>query len=185
MKGPCAKLGCMTKQFGILIFLAFALRACIGGDAATVASAAPDGQTTATSQAGQAEQKPRNIGNGYAETVLERSADGHFYADVMINGAPIRALVDTGASIIALSKEDAQRAGLAFSPEEFTGTAQTAGGVTAVKPIILDRVVMGPLEANRVEAAIINEGLDQTLLGQSWLKRVGTVTIEGDRMVLR
>jgi aspartyl protease family protein len=175
----------MMKQLGLLIFAGVVLRAAFGGDAATNSSVAPDSTSVTSSRDDRERNKPYDIGNGYAQTVLERSADGHFYADVMINGAPIRALVDTGASIIALSKEDAQRAGLSFSSEEFTGTAQTAGGITAVKPVILDRVSMGPLEAERVEAAIIDQGLTQTLLGQSWLKRVGTVTIEGDQMVLR
>jgi aspartyl protease family protein len=185
MKQLSVKFAVMMKQFGLLIFAAFALRTCFGGDAATVSSVSPDDASAAAARGEQNTDKPRSIGNGYAETVLERSADGHFYADIMINGAPIRALVDTGASMIALSKDDAQRAGLAFSPDEFTGSAQTAGGVAAVKPVMLDRVTLGVLEADRVEAAIVDQGLNQTLLGQSWLKRVGTVTIEGDRMVLR
>jgi aspartyl protease family protein len=175
----------MMKQLGLLIFVGFALRACFGGNAETVSSMSPDSELIASPRDDSEKRKPSNIGNGYAETVLERSEDGHFYADIMINGAPIRALVDTGASMVALSKEDAQRVGLTFSPGEFTGSAQTAGGITAVKPVMLDRVTMGALEADRVEAAIVDQGLNQTLLGQSWLKRVGTVTIEGDRMVLR
>jgi aspartyl protease family protein len=129
--------------------------------------------------------KSHAIGNGYAENVLERAADGHFYAEVMVNGSPIRMLVDTGATSIALTTEDAQRVGLQFSESEFTGRAMTAAGEVAVKPISLDRVSMGPLEANAVDAAIISDGLSVSLLGQAWLKRVGNVTIEGDRMILR
>jgi aspartyl protease family protein len=176
----------MNKYFIFSIFAFAALKACSsGGDTGTISTVtSPDTADVASNDRGQ-KHDTRPIGNGYAETVLNRSDDGHFYADVMINGAPVHAMIDTGASIIALTRDDAQRAGLSFSAEEFTGTAQTAGGVTAVKPVMLDRVAMGPLEANQVEAAIITDGLTQTLLGQSWLRRVGTVTIEGDRMVLR
>ena len=116
---------------------------------------------------------------------LERAGDGHFYTDAMVNGAPIRFLVDTGASSIARSPEDAQRAGLAFGSGDFTGSAQTAGGLVATKPVMLDRVAIGPLEATQVEGAIVQSGLGISLLGQSWLRRVGTVTINGDVMELR
>lgn len=127
----------------------------------------------------------QRAGNGYAETILRRAPDGHFYADLMVNGAPIKFLVDTGATTVALTRDDAQRAGLQFSDGEFTGKAQTASGTVGVKPVTLDRVSLGALEATQVDASIIESGLTQSLLGQSWLKRVGTVTIEGDEMKLR
>jgi aspartyl protease family protein len=125
------------------------------------------------------------IGNGFAETELARDEDGHFYADLMVNGAPIHFLVDTGATTVALTREDAQKAGLHFSEEEFTGTALTANGKVGLKRVILDRMALGPLEATQVEGAIIQQGLSQSLLGQSWLRHVGKVTIEGDKMLLR
>jgi aspartyl protease family protein len=128
---------------------------------------------------------PTTVGNGFAETSLDRAPDGHFYADLMVNGTPVHFMVDTGASMVALTKEDAQRIGLQFSDGDFTGAAQTAGGQVKLKPVTLDRVTLGALEANQVEAAIVGEGLGQSLLGQSWLRQVGKVTIEGDRMVLR
>jgi aspartyl protease family protein len=128
---------------------------------------------------------PPSVGNGFAETSLDRAPDGHFYADVMVNGTSIHFMIDTGASMVALTRDDAQRIGLQFSDGDFTGAAQTAGGQVKLKPVTLDRVTLGALEANQVEAAIVGDGLGQSLLGQSWLRQVGKVTIEGDRMVLR
>ena len=125
------------------------------------------------------------VGNGYAQTVLPRAADGHFYAELRVNGTPVKFLVDTGASMVALTRADAQRVGLSFSDGDFTGVAQTASGSVGLKPVVLDRVTLGPLEATGVDAAIVQHGLGQSLLGQSWLKRIGKVTIEGDQMVLR
>jgi aspartyl protease family protein len=125
------------------------------------------------------------VGNGFASVRLERSVDGHFYTDAMVNGATIRFLIDTGATSIALSPEDAQRAGVNFGNGDFTGAAETAGGTVAIKPVLLDRVSVGPLEATQVEAAIVQGALGTSLLGQSWLRRVGTVTINGDVMELR
>jgi aspartyl protease family protein len=121
---------------------------------------------------------------GFAETTLTRSADGHFYADARINGTVIRVLVDTGASIVALTREDAQKIGLTFSEEEFTDSAQTANGKLALKSVTLNHVALGPVEASKVQGAIAGPGLSQSLLGQSWLQQVGEVTIKGDVMTL-
>jgi aspartyl protease family protein len=124
-------------------------------------------------------------GNGLADVTLARAPDGHFYADAIINGATIHVLVDTGATTVALTRADAQAAGLQFSAGEFTGTAQTAGGSVALKPVVLDRVGIGAVEARNVDAVVVDSALNVSLLGQSWLRRVGKVEIAGDRMVLR
>ena len=63
-----------------------------------------------------------------ASITLTRASDGHFYADALVNGAPVHFLVDTGATTLALSKGDAQLAGLRFTDADFTDTAQAAGG---------------------------------------------------------
>jgi aspartyl protease family protein len=125
------------------------------------------------------------MGNGYNAVTLTRAEDGHFYTNATVNGATIRFMVDTGASTIALTKTDAQSAGLHFSASEFTAFAQGAGGKIPVKPVMLDRVAIGTMEAQGVSAAILDSELRISLLGQSWLSRVGRVTIENDRMMLR
>lgn len=119
------------------------------------------------------------------ETTLAREADGHFYAQANVNGTPVRFLVDTGASTIALTRADAERVGLLFTDSEFTGSAQTASGSVGVKQLTLDKVALGNLDPGPVEAAIVDKGLGISLLGQSWLKKMNSVTIEGDTMVLR
>jgi aspartyl protease family protein len=146
---------------------------------------APSTPVAAPPSAPEQAAAPQKLGNGYAATELTRADDGHFYADLMVNGTPVHFLVDTGATSIALTREDAQKIGLQFSEGEFTARAQTASGTVGLKPVLLDRVTLGPLEATQVEAAIVEEGLGQSLLGQSWLKQVGTVTIENDKMMLR
>jgi aspartyl protease family protein len=123
--------------------------------------------------------------DGSAETILTRSGDGHFYADARINGTVIRVLVDTGASMVALTQEDAQKIGLTFKESEFTDSAKTANGSVALKSITLDHVALGPVEASKVDAAIAGPGLHQSLLGQSWLRQMDEVKIVGDTMTLR
>ena len=119
------------------------------------------------------------------ETILQRAPDGHFYTDVQVNGVMAHFLVDTGASTIALSKADAQKIGMSIADGDFTGVGQGAGGKLAFKPVMLDRVTLGTMETTQVEAVVVDSDLPVSLLGQSWLKRVGSVSIEGDRMTLR
>lgn len=122
-------------------------------------------------------------GNGYASAELRRAPDGHFYADAQVNGARVRFLIDTGASLVALTPDDARRAGV--TPGSERGVAMAAGGPVETAPVTIDRLAVGPLAAERVRAAVVSEGLPVSLLGQSFLARVGTVEIQGDRMVLR
>ena len=127
--------------------------------------------------------QPTPINGG--DFTLTRAADGHFYTDAQVNGTIIRFLVDTGASSVALSKADAARIGLQFTDADFTAVGQGAGGALALKPVTLDRIIIGTTDASNVEGVIVNSDMKVSLLGQSWLKRVGTVEIKGDKMVLK
>lgn len=115
---------------------------------------------------------------------LERAADGHFYADVQVNGATVNFMVDTGASGIALTTDDAQRAGLQFSRSSFEVVGQGASGPVKGQPVLLDRVRLGSKALQNTEALIIDGG-SQSLLGQSFLQQFGEVQIKDDTMVLR
>ena len=115
---------------------------------------------------------------------LQRQDDGHFYADVLVNGTNIHMLVDTGASGIALSREDAQSAGIATSIGMNDVVGEGADGAIHGEFAQLDRVELGPLSAERLGAVILNNG-QQSLLDQSFLSKFDSVQIEGDRMVLR
>jgi aspartyl protease family protein len=113
---------------------------------------------------------------------LRRAPDGHFYADAQVNGTTIRFLIDTGASIVVLTRQDAQRAGIQLPSAR--ALAMGVGGPIEVIPVTLDRVAVGGIEARGVEAAIADE-TPVSLLGQSYLQHLGSVEIRGDTMVLR
>lgn len=117
-------------------------------------------------------------------TVLEREPDGHFYADATVASHRAHFLVDTGASIVALTAADAEAAGLRWSEADIIPIGRGASGTVLGIPVRLDRIELGGFEATNVEAAIIPQGLDVSLLGQSFLSRVEGVRIEGDRMVV-
>ena len=115
---------------------------------------------------------------------LDRQPDGHFYADVRINGSSVHMLIDTGASGIALSRDDARTAGLATSIGMPDVVGEGADGEVHGEYVKLDRVELGPLSASGLDAVVLNTG-QQSLLGQSFLSKFASVQIEGDRMVLR
>ena len=93
-------------------------------------------------------------------------------------------LVDTGASGIALSRSDAQRAGLAVSAGMFNVVGEGADGDVHGEYATLDRVSLGATTAEKVPAVVLDAG-EQSLLGQSFLSKFESVEISGDTMVLR
>jgi aspartyl protease family protein len=117
--------------------------------------------------------------------VLDRKSDGHFYAMVEVNGRPVRFLVDTGASAIALTADDAHALGFGWTPSELTIVGRGASGEVMGKIVELHHVKLGGKEAWNMRAAIIPEGLPVSLLGQSFLGQIGSVRIANDQMVLR
>lgn len=116
--------------------------------------------------------------------VLQREGDGHFYADVQVDGQSIRMLVDTGASVVALTAEDAAAMGLEWSEDEVAPVAQGASGPVHGVNTTIERMSVGGNEATDVRAIIIPEGAGMSLLGQSYLSTLGQVRISGDSMVL-
>ena len=115
---------------------------------------------------------------------LQRNSDGHFYADVRINGTYVHMLVDTGASVIALSRNDARSAAIATSIGMNDVVGRGADGDVHGEVVRLDNVELGPLKAQGMDALILSTG-EQSLLGQSFLSKFASVEIEGDRMILR
>lgn len=153
---------------------------------ATVPANAPDGQ------APDAGRQPELIVRGEVQAfqndgsaiVLTRQENGHFYASTEVNGAMVRMLVDTGASGIALSRDDARRAGIGISIGMPNVVGKGASGDVRGEYVIIDRISLGEKSATAVPAVVLDGGGD-SLLGQSFLSQFASVEIKGDQMVLR
>jgi aspartyl protease family protein len=107
---------------------------------------------------------------------------GHFVTEGAVNGSPVRFLVDTGASTVALPARDAVRLGIDYRKGRRALTS-TAGGVIPIYVITLDTVRLGSIELTGVEASVIEQGLDIALLGMSFLNRV-EMQRDGQTMLL-
>ena len=116
---------------------------------------------------------------------LPRRADGHYYLTAMVNGERIEFVVDTGASDIVLTQEDARKAGLNPDDLAYTGQALTANGQVATAPVRLDTVEIGPIQDSGVTAVVNGGELDKSLLGMSYLQRYSSVEIRNGTLVLR
>ena len=128
-------------------------------------------------------EKPQAL-NAFGAITLVRAPDSHFYAEAELNGAPIRFLVDTGATSVILTAEDARRAGIGAG--DYSARAVGVGGEVRLMPAEIARFSLGPLVLDNVSVMVAEEGaLPISLLGQSFLSQAGTVTIEEDRLTLR
>jgi len=112
-----------------------------------------------------------------------RAADGLFYVTASVNGQPVRFLVDTGASVIVLSPRDAARTGLA-DQARFNAHIDTANGSAPMAWTKIDKVEIGGRQVAGLRAAVVQQGLSVSLLGQNALAKLGPVTMEGDRLRL-
>ncbi len=132
--------------------------------------------------AGTGEGSPASGGGG--EVRLEREMDGHFYADVMVRGIPVHAVVDTGASVVALPGDEARRIGFSWSSSDVKPIGRGASGTVYGVVRRAESISVGSLVVRDLEVMIIPEGLDVTLLGQNFLSEIRKVEMKGDEMVL-
>jgi len=118
------------------------------------------------------------------EVVLSRNDDGHFYAEVASDSGSVMMLVDTGATTVALTGNDAAMMGIDWPSDRVRVIGRGASGDVYGVPVTLERIEVGGIEARGVQAVVVPEGLDVSLLGQSFLSKVNRVEVSGDEMVL-
>jgi aspartyl protease family protein len=117
---------------------------------------------------------------------IKAGRNGHFSTEAEINGREVEVMVDTGATMVALSYEDAERAGLYLRDSDFTQSVSTANGVARIAPVTLDRVSIGDITVRNVPAAVAERGRMRTsLLGMSFLSRLSRFDMRSDLLVLQ
>lgn len=117
-------------------------------------------------------------------TTLTRHANGHFFARALVNGQGVDFLVDTGASGVALTEADARRIGIPLDPANYAVIGSGASGEVRGQLVTLGSVALDGKRVEQVSGAVL-EGAEISLLGQSFLSRMGRIEISGDRMIIR
>lgn len=146
------------------------------------------GREIATKRLRQTRQVRRDDvdSSNFGRTVhLQASRRGHFFARAWINGRSIDVMVDTGASGVALTAEDADTIGVFVGASDYTRRSRTANGTVRSAPVTLDRIRIGDIEVDDVEASVSQPGrLHITLLGMTFLRKLSQVQFKGDKLVL-
>ncbi|SDC18541.1 retropepsin-like aspartic protease family protein [Ruegeria marina] len=115
---------------------------------------------------------------------IPRSPDGHYYATLIVDGQPLRFLVDTGASQVVLSHSDADRLGIDTGALNYFGRAYTANGEVRTAPVKLDQVQLGGFADQNITAWVNQGEMSESLLGMEYLQRFSRIEIADGRLIL-
>lgn len=147
--------------------------------------AAPPGEAGQAVQAVQASTAPAiDTPPSPQGAELAKGPDGHYWADAEVNGRPVHFLVDTGASFVALTRDDAEKLGLDPGSLAYDAPVTTANGKTRAARVQLDYVAVSGARVEQVPAMVIEDGLSTSLLGMSYLGRLSRFEATPTRLVL-
>ncbi|MFL5039441.1 MAG: TIGR02281 family clan AA aspartic protease [Xanthobacteraceae bacterium] len=128
---------------------------------------------------GRAAQRGTNV-------EITRARSGDFQVAIVVNGAHVPMVLDTGASAVVLTQEAAKAAGLPLEFLTYNVNIETANGRTRAASVTLDRVAVGSILERKVPALIAQPGqLRTSLLGMSFLNRLQSWEVRGDRLMMR
>jgi aspartyl protease family protein len=116
---------------------------------------------------------------------VRRDPDGLFYVQALVNGKPVRFLVDTGASVVVLTAADARAVGARVEDEQFTQKVNTVGGSTQMAWTTIQSLRLAGRDVRGLRAGIVKEGLGVSLLGQNMLTQLELLTISAEGLSMR
>lgn len=110
---------------------------------------------------------------------------GHFNADFRLNGRNVDAMIDTGATLVAMNRSTARRVGIKVMPADFKYKVRTANGETRAAGVTVAKLQIGRILIENVEAVVLDDdALDGTLIGVSFLKRLAKYQVENGALLL-
>ena len=148
------------------------------GDRTSSDRASPDRAARAAASR-QVQQSPFR-----SRVELERSPNGHYYVTAEVDGVDVQFLVDTGASMVALTREDADRIGLDPDRLEYSLKGQTANGISHFAPVTLDEIEIENIAVSDVRAAVSQSSMGISLLGMSFLGQLDGFQVEDGNLIL-
>jgi len=169
----------MLKAVLLLVGIAFAAALLVPDLLDRVAPAKPGG----TGDLAQTAQPSDTDHGGIVRLSADRN--GHYSSDIEVNGRSLKALVDTGATLIALRYEDARSIGAINAGDKFDVTIRTANGEGRARRVRLRSVSLGSITLRDVDALVVEQGaLSINLLGMSFLKRLARFEVQRGQLVL-
>ena len=112
--------------------------------------------------------------------------DGHYWTRALVNKkSTVEFMVDTGASVVALTYKDAQKMGLRPDKLDYRWEIRTAGGITMGASVKIDSIQINQVHIKNVDAMVLRSDLQQSLLGMSFLRELYSYEFRGDRLIIR
>jgi aspartyl protease family protein len=137
-------------------------------------------------QPGSVQTVAQGVDGRGAIVKISKTGDGHFVAKAQVNGKRVSMIIDTGASTVVLRPEDAKRAGIEVGSLTYSVPVETANGRAFAARVKLDKVSLGNLTLEKVDALVTRPGtLHQSLLGMSFLSRLRSYEFSGNQLVMR
>lgn len=116
---------------------------------------------------------------------LTANANGHFLADFKLNGRRVNAMVDTGATLVAINLSTAKRIGITLTPADFRYQVSTANGNAKAASATIASLQIGRIAVDNVQAVVLEDNaLDSTLIGMSFLKQLSKYQVEDGALML-
>jgi aspartyl protease family protein len=166
--------------------IAFAAPSFMVGLGGPAAPGAPSPALVAAAPAAPATVTAADPAPGYREASIVADAGGQYRARALIEGQDVDVMIDTGATVVALTSETAARLGVAPDPARPRWKMNTANGVAFASPVTLRSVSLGAIYMGDVQAVVMPPGASSVnLLGASFLKRLVSVEQRGGMLVLR
>lgn len=125
------------------------------------------------------------IQKGEGEVNFRKGQNGHFNINAHVNGNKVRFLVDTGATMVALTARDAMKSGFDINRLNYNKRVSTANGVAFFASVRIGEMRVGDIVVKNVPAYIARTGLDSSLLGMSFLSRLREYEVTQDTLTLR
>lgn len=132
-----------------------------------------------------AKAKPKARQSASVLSIPKDRRSGQYHFTGQVNSGSVKFLVDTGASAVALTLNDARKAGIDVNRLQYNVPVSTAGGTNYAAAVRLDRVTLGGITLRDVDALVIREGLDISLLGMTWLGELQEVKATPSALLLR
>ena len=140
---------------------------------------------TAATKHSAMRERQRAHDDAELEYVVDAGPDGHYLIEAMVNGEPVEFLVDTGASDIVLTIDDAERLGLQPATLRYTQRFATANGEVRGAPVVLRELRIGQFSLFDVPASVNEAPLRVSLLGMNFLEQLNGYEVDDGRLILR
>ena len=170
---------------GVAAMISFYLNPKLNNTETEIASTpAADAETSPSVASLAVEPQPQSSARRMA-TIRSRP-DGHYWTRALVNKkSSVEFMVDTGASVVALTYKDALKMGLRPDQLDYRWEIRTAGGITMGASVKIDSIQINQVHVKNVDAMVLRSDLQQSLLGMSFLRELYSYEFRGDRMIIK